>query len=196
MIKPKILCIHASERAHGNTRFLFDEAIKGAQSLGAEIEPLYVRELQFAPCVSCSSCHGGDSCVVQDGMTEVYPLLRTCDRFLIASPIYFFSLPGRFKSLIDRCQGFWHDKYILKKKVAENPSGMARLGAFISVCGNPNGDHMFPPAEQIIKAWLNCLDAKLAHTLYVSGTDKPADILERQDVIRKAFEIGMALAKP
>jgi multimeric flavodoxin WrbA len=196
MTKPRILCIHASERAQGNTRVLYEEAIKGAESAGADIERIYVRELQFAPCAACGACHDSDGCAVQDGMAEVYPLLRRCDRFLIASPIYFLSLPGRFKCMIDRCQGFWHRKFVLKQKVAENPSGMERLGAFLSACGHANGDMMFPPAEKVVRAFLNCLDVKLAHTLYAPGMEKPTDILRKPDLIRKAFEIGQAIARP
>jgi multimeric flavodoxin WrbA len=194
MTSPRILCIHASERPQGNTRVLFDQAIKGAESAGAEIERIYVRELHFAPCDACGGCHDDGPCALQDDMTQVYPLLRKCDRFLIASPIYFWSLPGRFKCLIDRCQRFWYEKYVLKQKVAQNPGGMERLGAFIAVCGHPNGDLMFSPAEKIIKAWLNCLDATLAHTLYVPDTDKPADILKKPGVMAKALEIGRTLA--
>jgi len=196
MTKPRILCIHASERARGNTRVLYEEAIRGAESAGADIERIAVRDLQFEPCNSCEACHGAGNCTVQDGMAEVYPLLRSCDRFLIASPIYFWCLPGRFKCLIDRCQGFWYQKYVLKQKVGANPGGMERLGAFISVCGQPDGNLMFTSAEKVVKAFLNCLDVKLAHTLYVPGTDKPEEVLKKPDAIKRAFEIGQTLARP
>lgn len=192
--KPRILCIHASERAHGNSRALFDEAITGAESAGARIERIAVRDLDFEPCTSCGECDSTGECVVRDDMQHAYALLRECDRFLIASPVYFCSLPGRFKCFIDRCQALWVTKFVLKKKVAANPGGMERRAAFISVCGSPDGDRMFPPAEKIIKAFLNCIDAKLTHKLYVPGMDKAGAVLEKPHLLKEARETGRALA--
>lgn len=193
--KPRILCIHAGERAQGNSSALYDEAIKGAESQGALIERLAVRDLVFEPCIACRGCDETGECVIRDDMQRVYALLRECDRFLIASPIYFWSLPGRFKCLIDRCQAFWVAKFVLKQKVAANPSGMERRAAFLSVCGF-QADKMFPPAEKIIRAFLNCIDAKLAHTLYVPGTDRAGAVLEKPEILRQAHDIGRALAAP
>lgn len=189
-----MLCIHGSERPQGNTRLLMEEAIKGAKAKGARIERIIVSDLNIGPCVACDECHEGIPCIEHDDMEDVYPLLKTCDRFLIAAPIYFLSLPGRLKCVVDRCQVFWHKKYVLGQKVAENPSGVERIGAFISVCGNPKADRMFEPAERIVRALLNCLDAKLAHTLYVPGLEGPTDVLARTDVMQQARAIGEALA--
>ncbi|RKY23091.1 MAG: flavodoxin family protein [Planctomycetota bacterium] len=195
-LSPRILCIHASERARGNSRALYDEAIKGAESAGARIERLAVRDLEFEPCISCNGCDATGECVIHDDMHRVYALLRECDRFLIASPIYFWSLPGRFKCLIDRCQAFWVKKFVLGEKVAANASGMERRAAFISVCGFSDGDKMFPSAEKIIRAFLSCIDVKLTDTLYVPGADRVGAVLEKPELLKAAFQTGRSLAAP
>ncbi len=193
-MRTSVLAIHASERARGNTGALFERAVKGAEDAGAEVETLIVRDRNFSPCTSCGGCEETGECVLKDDMTDIYRLLRQTDHILVASPIYFWSLPGRFKCMIDRCQTFWRTKFVLKQRVAANPSGIKRVGAFISCCGLPKGDVMFPPAEKTIKAFFNCLDVELKYTLYSSGMDAPTSILERTDVLERAYETGAALA--
>jgi len=194
-MRTSVLAIHASERARGNTGALFERAVRGAEDAGSEVETLIVREKNFSPCTSCGGCEKTGECVLKDDMTDIYRLLRQTDHILVASPIYFWSLPGRFKCMIDRCQAFWRKKYVLKQRVAANPGGVKRVGAFISCCGLPKGDVMFSPAEKIIKAFFNCLDVELKYTLYSPGTDTPTAVLERTDILEKAYETGAALAR-
>jgi multimeric flavodoxin WrbA len=194
-MQTSILAIHAGERPNGNSYALLEQARKGAEEAGAKVEILVVREKNFAPCVSCGGCAPSGECAVRDDMTDIYRLLRKADHIIVATPIYFRSLPGRFKCLIDRCQAFWQAKYVLKLRVAANPSGVRRLGAFLACCGSPKGEMMFPPAEKTISAFFNCLDVELRYKLYVPGTDTLGAILKQRDVMQKARQIGRALAE-
>ncbi len=194
-MKPTILAIHASER-DGNTHVLLEQAILGAEEAGARVERIVVREKIFSPCTACEMCSGTGVCVINDDMTEIYRALTQNDHVIVAAPIYFWSLPGRFKCLIDRCQAFWYRKFILRKPVAANPSGTERLGAFLSCCGHADGDRIFPYAEKTIRAFFNCLDMRLQHTLYAPNTDSAGDILKGPNLLKQARVIGGCLAKP
>ena len=191
-MKPAILAIHASERADGNTAALLEQAISGAEGAGAVIERLIVREKNFSPCVACGGCADSGACVLDDDMTDIYRLFDGADHIIVASPIYFCSIPGRFKCMVDRCQALWEKKYVLKQTPA--PGGIRRRGAFLSCCGHSDGDKMFPVAEKTIRMFFNCLNVKLKYRLYSPGTDAAGAIFERKELLDRAREIGAALA--
>jgi len=66
-------------------------------------------------------------------MQKIHEEIRSADRIILASPIFFFGLSGQAKIMIDRCQPFWHEKYIRMKPVPAGPHG--RKGLLLLVGG-------------------------------------------------------------
>jgi len=52
----RLVGIFGSPRLDGNSDILLNSAIKGAESNGANVEKIIVRDLQIAPCNSCGGC--------------------------------------------------------------------------------------------------------------------------------------------
>ena len=52
----KLLCIVGSPRKKGNTDTILNSAMKGASDLGAEVEKVYLSDLQFKGCIGCEGC--------------------------------------------------------------------------------------------------------------------------------------------
>ena len=71
----KVLGIMGSPRMKGNTDLLLDEALKGAQSQGAEVEKLKVDKLKITPCREYYGCTRDGNCVIKDDMDAIYPKL-------------------------------------------------------------------------------------------------------------------------
>ena len=111
----RVLGIMGSPRIKGNTDLLLDEALRGAQSQGAEVEKIIVDELKIAPCREYYSCLKDGNCAIRDDMDDIYPKLLGADGVIVASPIFFYGLTSQVKALIDRCQALWSRKYILKQ---------------------------------------------------------------------------------
>ena len=99
-----VLGIYGSPRKGGNTDEMLNAFLAGAESTGAELERLYVRDLEICPCIGCGHCDKAGTCVQRDGMVSVYPRLEQADRIVVASPIYFYSVTAQLKMLIDRSQ--------------------------------------------------------------------------------------------
>ena len=99
----KVLGIMGSPRIKGNTDLLLDEALKGAQSQGAEVEKIVVDKLKIAPCREYYGCLRDGNCVIRDDMDDIYPKLLEADGIIVASPIFFYGLTAQLKALIDRC---------------------------------------------------------------------------------------------
>lgn len=102
----KVIAINGSPRKTGNTATLLKEALKGAESVGAEVKMINLYSLNFKGCTSCFSCKrkGGRTghCATQDDLTEVLDEIMRCDVLLLGSPIYLGDVTGEMRSFMER----------------------------------------------------------------------------------------------
>lgn len=131
-----------------------------------------VRTLHIEPCIDCSVCrtHWGQ-CTFSDDMNAVYAALQTARVLVIAAPVYYNGLPGRLKTLVDRCQMLFmcdfshHRPYVHDLEVAH------KRAYLISAGGAPGYAKQFVGNEATVELLLNNLRMPLtAHVTY-SGTD-------------------------
>ena len=185
-----ILGIMGSPRIKGNTDLLLDEALKGAQSQGAETEKIKVSKLKISPCQEDYGCLKDGNCTIKDDMTGVYNKLLEADGVIIASPIFFYGITSQAKALIDRCQALWVRKYVLK----QNLPGSGRKGAFIAV-GATKGKALFDGSKLTVKYFFEAIGAEYADELLVRGVDNKGEIKEHPAALADAFELGRRMAQ-
>lgn len=100
---PLVLSIMASPRLGGNVATLLDEAERGAIAAGATVKRFTISHLNFRPCVACMKCRTTGQCALpHDDAHELAQLISQADSLLIAMPIYWSSMPGTLKTLLDR----------------------------------------------------------------------------------------------
>jgi multimeric flavodoxin WrbA len=187
---PRVLCIAGSPRRNGNSERLLDACIEGAVEAGADVEKLAVAVQNIGACDSCGECGLTGVCVIFDDMTELYARLEDADALIVASPVYFASVPAQLKAFYDRCQPFWTRIYELG---GERRTPL-RPGAFLVVRGG--GDpHGFECAITPTKSVFSVLGVEYAHELKVEGPDSPKDVAHRSDVLAQAREIGVAVTR-
>lgn len=102
----KIVAINGSPRSGWNTDMLIDEAIKGAESKGYEVQKFDLYKLEhFTGCISCFGCkrasHIGE-CVVKDGLKPVLDAIKDADGIIMGAPNYFGDLCAEFKLFYER----------------------------------------------------------------------------------------------
>jgi FMN-dependent NADH-azoreductase len=105
---------------------------------------------------------------------------------LIASPIYFYSLPSRFKTLIDRSQQFWAARREKAPWLTDTPSRKATIAL---AAGRPKGARLFEGAELILKYFLDDYGISMAESLHFRGKDAPDALrndLQAVERLRKA----------
>jgi len=186
----KALGIMGSPRIGSNTDTLLDEALRGAESQGAETEKIIVDRLKITPCREYYGCLRDGNCVIRDDMDGIYPRLLEADIVIVASPMFFYSVTAQVKALIDRCQALWARKYVLK----QSPPNSARKGAFIAV-GATRGKQRFDGSILIVKYFFQAIGVKYADELLVRGVDKRDEIKEHPTALSDAFELGKRLAR-
>jgi multimeric flavodoxin WrbA len=185
---PRVLAIAGSPRRHGNSDALLAACADGARAAGAEVDLLVVSEAGIAPCTGCNRCFGDGRCVVMDGMQEVYPRIDAADAIVVATPVFFATVPAVLKALYDRCQPYWARRYVLHQPVVRRrPAGLLVVGGG----GDPYGkDCAIAPTRSVFAV----LGLDYLHEVQVRA-DAPGDALAQTDAIAGAREVGDALAR-
>ncbi|MGC9324174.1 MAG: flavodoxin family protein [Desulfomonilia bacterium] len=104
----KVLVILGSPRKKGNSAILAQKIAKGARSAGATVETLYLHGMNIEFCTSCYKCQRPNSkgCVIDDDMQQIYQAMLEADAWVIASPVYWFTMSAQIKIWMDRCLAF------------------------------------------------------------------------------------------
>jgi multimeric flavodoxin WrbA len=101
----KVLILLGSPRKKGNSAVLAARIAGGARRAGAKVETVFLHGLKIAPCNSCYACQKEKSkgCAIKDAMQDLYPKLLAADAWVIASPVYWFTMSAQTKLFMDRC---------------------------------------------------------------------------------------------
>lgn len=101
-----ILLINGSPKGkRSNTYKLATSFINGIKEKEEIVlEELFVNKLEINPCLGCFSCWNKTpgKCVIKDDMQEVIEKLLWADITIWSFPLYYFSVPSKLKTLIDR----------------------------------------------------------------------------------------------
>lgn len=102
----KIIAVNAGPRKGWNTDTLIDEAVKGAESVGATVRKYDLFRLEkYTGCISCFGCKKEKfkgHCICKDGLTPVLDAIREADGLIIGSPNYLGELTASFRALYER----------------------------------------------------------------------------------------------
>jgi len=187
----KVLGISTSPRQNSNSDLLLRRALAGAESAGADIEYISLRNLDIAPCIECNSCYKKGACVVEDDYQMISAKMLESDRLIFATPIFFMAVCAQAKALIDRCQCLWAHKYVLKKPLIT--TGRDRRAMVIAV-GGTKSKKMFDSIRLTAKYFLDVLDMNYAANLFVNKIDEPGQIKQHPSAMEEAFRLGRDLA--
>ncbi len=191
----KVIAFLGSPREGGNTELLLKEAIRGIEESGFNVQIFHLNQMNIMPCQNCGGCEETGTCVYDDDMSQVYEAIRTADRIILSSPIFFFSVSAQAKMMIDRCQAFWCEKYLLKKPIPEGP--YKRKGLLLLVAGMKEkiGATGIECAEKTAKAFFRTVSVPEHKTLGYTGVDAKGDITKHPTALKEAYEAGKELVR-
>lgn len=184
-----ILAIYGSPRKRGNTEKLMNSFLTGLQE-GKVGENLVLEEvrpanLNLSSCRGCRSCSRTGRCRIDDDMQRVYPLLEKADLIAVASPVFFTSVSGYLKALIDRCQRYWSLKYEHKKRVVSKE----RKGLFFS-CAGSGSKTVFDCSRKVIRSFFDVLFVEYHSDYVYPQIDELGDIDKHPLALKQAYELG------
>lgn len=101
----KIVVFNGSPRkARGNTYFITQALLEGAEEAGATTETVFLYDQEIKPCYGEFHCwlkHPG-KCFQKDDVAELYEKVKAADLIIFATPLYADNITAVTKSFIDR----------------------------------------------------------------------------------------------
>ncbi len=178
----KILALIGSPRTGGNTDILVREILKGAESKGCSVESLRLYDYEILPCLDCRHCkrrEGGYTCVLKDGMKEIYPKLENSDCIIFGTPIYWYGPTAKMKLLIDRLRPFIASRKLKGKKGAV-------------VVPSEEGPGCCKPLMEMFLMSFDYLGMEMAGSILARAYER-GEILESPEELKRAYELGESL---
>jgi multimeric flavodoxin WrbA len=184
----KVLVLLGSPRKKGNSTTLAQKITEGAEAAGATVEQIYLHGQDIAACHACYGCLKPDnkSCVIDDDMQPIYQKMIDADAWVLASPVYFFTMSAQMKLCIDRCFALYNNnkKSLTGKRIAIAMS-YEDADPFVSGCVN---------ALRTFQDMFNFVGSNIVGMVYGSA-DKPGEIKSNTALMEEAEALGKKLAK-
>ncbi|HWI65392.1 MAG TPA: flavodoxin family protein [Symbiobacteriaceae bacterium] len=187
----KVLGIIGSPRPGGNSDVVVSEVLRGAGSQGAEVEKVYLNDLNIRGCQACDVCKHGKGyvgCIQDDDMFDLYEKLIAADAVVLGCPIYCFGPSAQLKAFIDRWYALFY--YEQGKRVCQL-SGKKMLPALLY----GEADPFFAGAANAF-AMLRDQAAFCGMTIpavIFGSADAPGEIRKNGQVMAEAYRAGERL---
>ncbi len=166
-----ILVLFASYKKNGNTfqllNFYLKQLKKRFSKKKYEIKFYNIYTFKIMCCVGCEFCKQNFGCYLNrfDHFLKLVELIKKCDYFILAAPVFFSGYPSKLKSLIDRSEQFFFRLKMLKFKHRNFIKGDLIL---------TGGNLSFNEINVLVKSckrFFNCLNINFRQALVAPKTD-------------------------
>jgi multimeric flavodoxin WrbA len=184
----KVLVLLGSPRRKGNSAALAQKIAEGAKSEGASVRAVFLHGMNISPCTACYACQKPKSrgCSIDDDMQPLYRAMLEADAWVIASPVYWFTLSAQMKLWMDRCLAF--------PAYGKEPFEGKRIAIAMSYGGEDPFDSGCVNALRTFQDAYNYVGAEIVGMVYGSAME-PGDIRANRTLLREARELGKKLVK-
>jgi multimeric flavodoxin WrbA len=187
----RVIAFLGSPRKDGNTSILLQEAVRGIEESGHSVKTFNLAHMKIRPCQNCGGCDETGACIIKDDEMEViYAALREASRIILASPIFFAGLSAQTKAMVDRCQAFWCEKYLLNRPLPAGAEG--RKGLFLTVGGMKTGKGIECGGASAT-AFFRTLSVPEHASLGYRPVDAKGAIREHPTALQEAYAAGREL---
>jgi multimeric flavodoxin WrbA len=195
----KLLVLNGSPRKGGNIDLLLGEAEKAFRTLesaGGADQAVHqwtrydLNGMNIRPCQDCGGCDKTGQCVIKDDMALIYQAIREADRIILASPVFFFALSAQTKAMIDRCQAFWCEKYLLKRPVLEGALGRRGL---VLLVGGMKKEIGIECSEATARAFFRTVSVPEHETLGFLDVDQKGAIVKHATALADVYHAAERL---
>lgn len=182
----KVLVLLGSPRKHGNSALLAEAIAKGAKAQGAKVETVFIQGQKIAACTSCYHCQkkGSKGCSIRDDMQDLYKKLIEAQAWVIASPVYWFSLSAQTK--------LWMDRLFALPAYAKHPFAGKRIAVAMSYGGADPFDSGCINALRTFQDAFSYTESNLVGMVYGSAMDA-GEIKSNKALLKEAEELGRKL---
>ena len=173
----RVLILSSSPRKGGNSEALASVFAKGAQEAGNQVETVYLREIQYGFCKGCLACQKLGHCVIKDDAVEIATKMHDADVLVFATPVYYYSVSGQLKTMLDRANPLFDSDYVFTK-------------AYLLATAAEDGEETVEGTVKAVQGWVDCFErCELAGTVFAGGVNDVGDIAGHP-ALEKAYQMG------
>ena len=173
----KVLIISSSPRKNGNSETLAASFAKGAQEAGHQVETVYLREKQYGFCKGCFACLKLGHCVIKDDAVEIAAKMHDADVLVFATPVYYYSVSGQLKTMLDRANPLFDTDYAFTK-------------AYLLATAAEDEPETVSGTIKAVQGWVDCFPlCQLVKTVFAGGVNAVGDIVGHP-ALEQAYQTG------
>ncbi|MDR0619942.1 MAG: flavodoxin family protein [Bacteroidales bacterium] len=173
----KIVVLTGSPRKNGNSAYLAEQFIKGAEESGHNVFRFDAAFQKVEGCTACNHCGMDGDCVLKDDFETVRPHIVAADIVVFVSPMYYFGLSAQIKTVIDRF-------YAINEQI----KGKRKKTAFLMTYANATKEDAQPMLLHY-RTMANYLGWEDAGTVIASGV-WTAGAIRNTNYGEKAYQLG------
>ena len=172
-----VLIISSSPRKGGNSETLAASFAKGAEEAGHKVETVYLQEKSYGFCKGCLACLKLGHCVIDDDAVEVAARMHDADVLVFATPVYYYSVSGQLKTMLDRANPLFDSDYAFTK-------------AYLLATAAEDGEETVEGTVKAVQGWVDCFErCELAGTVFAGGVNGVGDIAGHP-ALEEAYQMG------
>ncbi len=175
----RVIGLSGSPVRGGNTETALRAVLEGASGAGAESELVRLYEMDIAPCDGCDSCLAGRGCVIGDQGNALFERLERADAIVFASPVYWYTVSGPMKDLVDRSYYAAHHKELAGKRIG-----------VILVQHSEGGRETLP----LFDCWMREQQCTMLEPVIVDTAGKPGVVAGDAGLLQRLRGLGARLA--
>lgn len=173
----KVLIISSSPRKGGNSETLAAAFAKGAGEAGNRVETIYLREKQYGFCRGCFACLKLGRCVIKDDAQNIVEKMHEADVLVFATPVYYYSVSGQLKTMLDRANPLFDSDYTFTK-------------AYLLATAAEDKPYTFEGTRTAVQGFIDCFErCELSGTVFAGGVNDIGDI-NSHPALKEAYEMG------
>lgn len=173
----QILIVSSSLRENSNSDALAAAFAKGAAEAGYAVETVHLRGRQLAFCTGCQCCASLGQCVIADDAADIVRKIHDADAVVFATPIYYYSVCGQLKVLLDRANPLYGSDYAFRK-------------VFLLAVAADDAESAVSGAVKVLQGWADCFErATLAGVVFAGGVNDAGEIAGHP-ALAQAYETG------
>ncbi len=175
-----VLIISSSLRNGSNSEALADQFMKGAKEAGHNAEKISLAGKTINFCKGCLACNKTLKCVIDDDSREIVEKMLKADVLVFATPVYYYSVCGQLKTLLDRANPLFASDYKFRD-------------IYLLATAAENQSQTVKGTETAVQGWVDCFEkANLKKTIFAGGVNDAGDI-NGHIALKEAYETGMKL---
>ncbi|MCM1129781.1 MAG: flavodoxin family protein [Alistipes senegalensis] len=176
----QVLVISSTLRRNGNSELLAREFYKGALEAGHHVEFVTLQDKAIRFCQGCLACQKMGTCVIRDDAVAITEKMKYADVIAFASPVYYYSMSGQLKTMLDRANALFASDYQFRDIY------------FLSTAADAD-PRAADIAIQGIKGWVSCFSkAQFTGAVLGAGVEAPGDI-QGNAAMQQAYEMGKGI---